>query len=224
MPEVQVVFFKRADEIVSIKDWLIDLTKRDRRKCLERMERLREQGHELGRPFAAHLKDGIYELRVKSENVNYRMLYFFHKGRAVVIDHGLFKKAGKVPPKEIERAVDRKLEFEEDPGPHLFNVSLEVEEKKLSSDAFQWAYNKYIGSDPKEVVLYEEERIKADIAQAVYNLRHEAGFSRRQIADLVDTTESVIEDIEEADFEEDFLLMASRIASAFHKRVEVRFV
>jgi len=32
------------------------------------------------------------------------------------------------------------------------------------------------------------------------------------------------EDIEEADYEEDFLLMASRIAAALHKRVEVRFV
>ena len=92
MPEVRVVFFKRTDEKVPIKDWLDDLTKKDRRKCLERVERLREEGHELDRPFAAYLKDGIYELRVKSGNVNYRMLYFFHEGRAVVITHGLVKK------------------------------------------------------------------------------------------------------------------------------------
>ena len=120
MPEVQVVFFRRTDEKVPIKDWLDDLTKKDRRKCLERIERLREQGHELDRPFAAYLRDGIHELRVKSGNVNYRMLYFFHKGRAVVITHGLVKKTEKVPPKEIERAVERKLEFEEDPQPHTF--------------------------------------------------------------------------------------------------------
>ena len=98
------------------------------------------------------------------------------------------------------------------------------EKKKLSSDAFQWAYDRYIGNDPKEIALYEEERVKADIAQTVYNLRNQAGLSHEQLADLAGTTASVIEDIEEADYEEDFLLMASRIAAALHKRVEVRFV
>lgn len=120
MPQVQVVFFKRSDERVPIKDWLDELTKKDRRKCLERIQRLREQGHELERPFAAYLKDGIYELRVKSGKVNYRMLYFFYEGRAIVISHGLVKKTQKVPPKEIERAVARKLEFEEYPELHAF--------------------------------------------------------------------------------------------------------
>lgn len=120
MPEVQVVFFKRTDEKVPIKDWLDDLTKKDRRKCLERVERLRGEGHELDRPLAAYLKDGIYELRVKSGNVNYRMLYFFHEGRAVVITHGLVKKTQKVPPKEIDRAIEGKIEFEEDPEIHTF--------------------------------------------------------------------------------------------------------
>ncbi len=70
MPEVQVIFFKRADGKVPLKDWLDDLAAKDRRKCLERIERLRSQGHELDRPFAAYLRDDIYELRVKSGNVN----------------------------------------------------------------------------------------------------------------------------------------------------------
>ena len=99
-----------------------------------------------------------------------------------------------------------------------------MEEKKMSSDAFQWAYDKYIANDPKEVALYEEERIKADIAQTVYDLRNQEGFSRKQLADMVGADESVIEDIEEADYEGDFLAMASRIANALHRRVEVRFV
>ncbi len=67
MSEVRVVFFKRSDGNVPIKDWLEKMTKRDRRKCLERVERLRETGHELDRPLAAYLTDGIYELRVKVE-------------------------------------------------------------------------------------------------------------------------------------------------------------
>ncbi len=98
------------------------------------------------------------------------------------------------------------------------------ERKKPGSDAFQWAYNRYIGNDPKEIALYEEERVKADIAQVVYDLRNQAGLSHEGLADLAGTTAAVIKDIEEADYEEDFLLMAARIAAALHKRVEVRFV
>ncbi|MFC1835677.1 multiprotein-bridging factor 1 family protein [Thermodesulfobacteriota bacterium] len=99
-----------------------------------------------------------------------------------------------------------------------------MEEKKMRSDAFQWAYNKYIANNPEEVALYQEERIKADVAQGVYNLRNQAGLSKKQLADLVGVEESVIKDIEEADYEGDFLSMASRIANALHRRVEIRFV
>jgi len=120
LPEVQVIFFKRADDKVPMKDWLDGLEAKDRRKCLERIERLRNQGHELDRPFAAYLRDDIYELRVKHGKVNYRMLYFFHGRRAVVISHGLSKKAQKTPPKEIDRAMDRKAEFESEPTLHTF--------------------------------------------------------------------------------------------------------
>jgi len=120
LPEVQVIFFKRADDKVPMKDWLDDLEAKDRRKCLERIERLRNQGHELNRPFAAYLRDDIHELRVKRGNVNYRMLYFFYEGRAVVISHGRTKKTQKVPPKEIDRAMQRKAEFESDPILHTF--------------------------------------------------------------------------------------------------------
>ncbi len=52
--------------------------------------------------------------------MNYRMLYFFHEGRAVVITHGLVKKTQKVPLMEIERAVEWKSEFEVDPKAHTF--------------------------------------------------------------------------------------------------------
>jgi phage-related protein len=120
MPEVRVIFFKGADAKVPIIDWLDGLEARDRRKCLERIERLRNLGHELDRPFAAYLRDGIYELRARSGNVNFRMLYFFHQRRAVVISHGLVKKSQKMPEKEIDRGVERKREFEQCPELHAF--------------------------------------------------------------------------------------------------------
>ena len=86
-------------------------------KCRVKLERLRDLGHELRRPEADYLRDGIYELRVRVGSVNYRMLYFFHENIAAVVSHGLTKEK-RVPPKEIDHAVAAKRRFVQDPSRH----------------------------------------------------------------------------------------------------------
>jgi phage-related protein len=87
-----------------------------------RIERLRELGHELRRPEADFLRDGIYELRAALHGINYRILYFFHRREAVVLSHGLVKER-EVPPKEIDRAIVRKLKYEASPSRHTHEES-----------------------------------------------------------------------------------------------------
>ena len=99
-----------------------------------------------------------------------------------------------------------------------------MEEKRSSSDAFKWAYDRYIKGDAQREASFREEVLKAEIAQQVYDARNQAGLSREQLAGRLGLEESVIEDIEEADYEGDFLAMASRIANALQRKVEVRFV
>jgi putative component of toxin-antitoxin plasmid stabilization module len=74
-------------------------------------------GHELRRPEADYLRDGIYELRIKRGHVNYRILYFFHGNVAAVLSHGLVKER-TVPSKEINKAIQRKQKFEQNPERH----------------------------------------------------------------------------------------------------------
>ena len=64
-----------------------------KRNPLMSLERLRELGHELRRPEADFLRDGIHELRFRFQAVQYRILYFFFEGRAVAT-HGLTKGEG----------------------------------------------------------------------------------------------------------------------------------
>ena len=66
----------------------MSLNVRPQVRCVTVLERLALFGYELRRPHVENLGDGIYELRVKIQNVNYRMLYFFHGQRAVVLSHG----------------------------------------------------------------------------------------------------------------------------------------
>jgi hypothetical protein len=119
MPKTKVVFFKEDDGSVPILEWLDSLRPKALDKCTVRIERLKELGHELRRPEADFLRDGIYELRVGLQHVNYRMLFFFHGGTAAVVSHGLVKEAA-VPSKEIEKAIERKRKFEKNPKTHTY--------------------------------------------------------------------------------------------------------
>ena len=120
MPAVQVVFYQDAqDETPPLLEWLDGLSPKARVKCLVRLKRLEDLGHELRRPEADFLRDGIYELRVSYQRVQYRMLYFFHGRKIVVVTHGIVKER-EVPGQDIERAVRAKLAFELNPDAHTF--------------------------------------------------------------------------------------------------------
>jgi phage-related protein len=119
LPRTEVVFYRAADCSVPLLDWLRTLSPKVRDKCLARLVRLEQMGHELRRPEADYLRDGIYELRVSYRSLQYRMLYFFSARAVVVVSHGLIKET-VVPPREIERAMERKKEFEGEPGTHGF--------------------------------------------------------------------------------------------------------
>jgi len=117
MPKTRVLFFKDDDGSIPMLEWLDSLPTKVVDKCTVRIERLAALGHELRRPEADFLRDGIYELRVGLGHVNYRMLYFFHKNLAVVLSHGL-RKEREVPANEINKAIERKQKFEANPERH----------------------------------------------------------------------------------------------------------
>lgn len=119
MPRTLVVFYQDRNGNVPVLEWLDALPTKIQDKCVVKIERLRELGHELRRPEADLLKQGIYELRIGREGMNYRILYFFHGRVAAVLAHGLIKER-EVPAKDIEKALERKRQFEQDPTTHTY--------------------------------------------------------------------------------------------------------
>ena len=119
MPKTEVVLYQEEDGSCPFLTWFGGLPAKVQDKCFLRLERLREVGHELRRPEADLLRDGIYELRISLQGVHHRILYFFHGTVAAVVSHGLIKER-VVPPKEIDRAVERKKRFEVNPRKHTY--------------------------------------------------------------------------------------------------------
>jgi phage-related protein len=74
-------------------------------------------GHELRRPTADLLEEGIYELRVGVGQVNYRILYFFHGRQLAILAHGLTKERA-IPRTDLKTAIARKIKFQSKPDRH----------------------------------------------------------------------------------------------------------
>lgn len=115
MPQATIQLFRDKKGDVPVDDWLSALkakTPMVYAKCAHAILELERLGREARRPLADFLRDGIYELRVRDKNVNYRMLYFFNGANVIVLSHGLTKEA-KTPDLDIDKAVERKRLVEE---------------------------------------------------------------------------------------------------------------
>ncbi|MCP4249468.1 MAG: type II toxin-antitoxin system RelE/ParE family toxin [bacterium] len=122
MPQTEVFFYQDERARAPVVDWLRKLRLNQPgayAKCVAAIRRLAAEGHELRRPTADYLRDGIYELRAKRGRVNYRILYFFHGRNAAILAQGLTKEQN-VPDADIERAVERRRLYEINPEKHTY--------------------------------------------------------------------------------------------------------
>ena len=84
--------------------------------------------------------------------------------------------------------------------------------------------NRYVKDQPERKASIQKERINAQVAQLIYNLRQEAGLSQKQLAEKIGTTQSVISRLEDSDYEGHSLSMLERITSVLNKRVIINAV
>lgn len=94
-----------------IVEFLDSLSPKMAAKLISLLEVLEEKGNYLREPYSKSLGDGIFELRCNIGNDISRILYFFYKGKIVVVTNGFIKKTQKTPPAEIELAKKRRTDW-----------------------------------------------------------------------------------------------------------------
>ena len=109
--EFDVGFYDNPNGTIPAKEFILSLDKKMRAKMLRLIEMLAINGNELHRPYAAYLRDDIYELRATVGSNTTRVLYFFFVERRIILTHGFIKKTDEVPPAEIEKAIKYRNEF-----------------------------------------------------------------------------------------------------------------
>ena len=69
MSVVKLLYYREGDQ-VPVTEWLARMPPDAADVCIARLRLLKDRGHELRRPFADVLADGIHELRAKRRGIN----------------------------------------------------------------------------------------------------------------------------------------------------------
>src|SRR6266849_7112411 len=93
--------------------------------------------------------------------------------------------------------------------------------KEKTQDAVNILHGRYVKDDPERKAALQEERVNAEVARLIHDMRTAAGLSQQQLAELIETTQSVISRLEDADYEGRSLSLLERIATALNQKLTV---
>lgn len=93
--------------------------------------------------------------------------------------------------------------------------------KTITADAVE-ILKRETGIDPETDAEMLEISEDLRVAPMIFDARTEAGLTQKQLAKAVGTTQSVISQLESAEYKGHSLSMLERIAKALNRRVEIR--
>ena len=96
-------------------------------------------------------------------------------------------------------------------------------EKQYTTDGIKILNDLFVRNDQEMVDLLKKERVKADIAQKIYDMRIAEGLTQKQLADRIGTTPSVISRLEDSDYDGHSLKMLQKIARALNYQLDIQF-
>lgn len=108
----EVEFYVAKDNEIPIQGFLDKLDRKMRAKALRDILLLKELGTSMREPYSKHIKDGVFELRIKFASDISRIFYFFFVNNRIILTNGFIKKTNKTPSREIEKALKYKADFE----------------------------------------------------------------------------------------------------------------
>ncbi len=105
----------------------------------------------------------------------------------------------------------------------MVKSKLKTRSRRKTRDALK-ILDKHFGTYQGEEDLDAQFDDKIDVAQALFDARTAARLTQGQLAKRAHTTQQVISQLEDADYQGHSLSMLRRIAAALNRRVEIRLV
>jgi phage-related protein len=114
-PRLRVVFFRSANGKEPVREWLLELTREERKVIGEDLKTV-QFGWPLGMPVVRPLGDGLFEVRSNLDDRIARVIFVAADGLMVLL-HAFLKKTQKTPPDELELARKRLAQLRKEPQP-----------------------------------------------------------------------------------------------------------
>lgn len=109
--KMEVFFYRSLTGKEPVRDWLISLTKEDKKTIGEDIKTL-QFGWPLGMPLVRKMDKGLWEIRTTLREGIAR-IFFTSETNKIILLHGFIKKAQKTPNKELETAKNRMIKLKE---------------------------------------------------------------------------------------------------------------
>jgi len=103
-----IYYFVDQNGCKPVKEFIHNLTDKEQAKVYAYIAELKNQGHNLRRPMADYLKDGIYELRPRDN----RIFYFFYLRDRAILVHAIKKHVKRISEYDLKLCLNRKNEVE----------------------------------------------------------------------------------------------------------------
>jgi len=110
-PEWLVLYYTKQNGTMPVKEYIDNLSLKERAKTMAFIGLLESKGPNLPRPYADLLDDGIHELRIKLTGTQVRILYFFCYQNIIILTNVFDKHSTKVPKTEIKEAKENRMDF-----------------------------------------------------------------------------------------------------------------
>jgi len=109
--EYTVKFYEDKKKRKPVEEFLLGLSVKARAKVTKSLEILQSQGVLTPYPHVSHVKDKLFELRVKQSKNQYRVIYFINTGRSIILLHGFVKTSRQIEASDIEISEKRYQDF-----------------------------------------------------------------------------------------------------------------
>jgi phage-related protein len=106
-----IEYYGDGKEKYPVLEFIESLDVKAKAKIARTLDLLEEFGIKLGMPYAKHIEEQLWELRIRQANNRYRIIYFLFDSRNFVLLHGLTKKSSSLSKKDIEIAKNRRQDY-----------------------------------------------------------------------------------------------------------------
>ena len=93
-----------------------------------------------------------------------------------------------------------------------------------TSDGLEILYNRYYKNNPSRQLELEKMRVDDQVSREILKLKQIHSLSTKDLAKLINTEESLIESLENGDYEGDSFLILNIIATALKMKVKFELI